>query len=448
MPRQPVVITGVGIVSAIGTGRESFFESLLNARSGIRSLSERNDGGAKPPTDQEPDGLWIGAPVTDFEPKQYVKPRKALKVMCREIQTAFAAAQLAAQDAGLGEDVPAHDQGAIAPDRLGVVFGSEIFFNPPEELIESIRACVDEAGKLHPGRFGGAARREVMPLWMLKYLPNMPACQVGISLNSRGPNNSLVLGDVSGPAAVLESESYLQRGIADMVFAGATGTRLGATRLLYRTDMPTANRNGVAIEDASRPHASDSSGVVGGEAAASLVIESAEHASKRGAKVLAEITATASRFHASKAMETTKRTTEVETPATRASAKAIEASIRAVMGEAAISSKDIGAIISHGLGERQMDAAEATAITVCEITAPAVAVAASIGHAGAASGMMSLATGALVAAECKVPPTRGAGPDRGLNLIQETQPLAAPYVLCLSHTSDGSAMAVLLKSLR
>ena len=67
-----------------------------------------------------------------------------------------------------------------------------------------------------------------MPLWMLKYLPNMPACHVGISVNARGPNNSIVQGDVSAPAALIEGVSYINRGAAKIVITGASGTRINS----------------------------------------------------------------------------------------------------------------------------------------------------------------------------------------------------------------------------
>src|SRR5210317_378824 len=115
MPRSNVVITGLGVVSSIGIGGESFFQSLLAKRSGIRSLADRTDEGAKPPETGELDGIWIGGPILDFEPKQFVRPRKALKVMCREIQTAYAATQLAIDHAELTAAFPAEPAGVLEP---------------------------------------------------------------------------------------------------------------------------------------------------------------------------------------------------------------------------------------------------------------------------------------------------------------------------------------------
>ncbi|MEM6366579.1 MAG: beta-ketoacyl synthase N-terminal-like domain-containing protein, partial [Planctomycetota bacterium] len=252
------MITGVGIVSSIGTGQSDFFDALMSGQSGIRSLADRTDHDARPPDDASSDelidGVWIGSPVVDFDAKQFVRPRKALKVMCREIQMAFAASQLAIQHADLGNYLPSTPDGRLKPERVAVVFGSANFLNPPAELAESVKRCLDENGNVQTGQFGDAARREVMPLWMLKYLPNMPACQVGISINAQGPNNSLVLGDVSGPAALIESQSYLQRGLADLALVGATGTRINATRMCFRHDFPIAQRGPHELANTSRPH--------------------------------------------------------------------------------------------------------------------------------------------------------------------------------------------------
>ena len=123
--------------------------------------------------------------MADFDPKQYVRPRKSLKVMSRDIQLAFAAADLACVDAGL-RDHP------IAPERLGVVFGAALIPGELDELIGTYRNCMID-GKFDFRRWGPAAMAELFPLWMLKYLPNMPACHIGIGQDARGPNNSITI---------------------------------------------------------------------------------------------------------------------------------------------------------------------------------------------------------------------------------------------------------------
>ena len=109
---QDIVITGFGVVSPIGIGVEAFWDSLLAKRSGVGSLSCA-EGTALP--------VKFGAEIKNFEGKKYVKPRKSIKVMCREIQSGYTSATMAMEDAGLAP-------GDVDPDRFGVVLGSEMFY--------------------------------------------------------------------------------------------------------------------------------------------------------------------------------------------------------------------------------------------------------------------------------------------------------------------------------
>src|SRR5215467_4817334 len=115
---RDVVITGLGVVSPIGIGREAFWSSLCAGRSGVRQVT-RFDTSAFP--------VHIGAEVIDFDPKAYVRPRKSLKVMSREIQYGFAAADMAMTAAGL-------QQGQAEPERFGIVFAAEMIYCGLDEL--------------------------------------------------------------------------------------------------------------------------------------------------------------------------------------------------------------------------------------------------------------------------------------------------------------------------
>ena len=282
--------------------------------------------------------------------KQYVRPRKALKVMCREIQTAFAASQIAVESAGLADQLPAEPGGRWKPSELGTVFGSEMFYGPPKEMEDTIRACLSDEGRFDDSKFGAAAMKQIMPLWMLKYLPNMPACHVGIALNAHGPNNSVVLGDVSGPAAVIEAVSCIERGIAKLMIAGATGTRISTTRMNYRGDLPIPELFD-PIEFSSRPHDPTSKGVVGGEGAATLVLETSQHAAQRDIKPIARIVAYASRFVPSQGMHRALRSNALNDLGARGSSKAIRLAIDAALDDAGISSQQIALVVSHAMGD-------------------------------------------------------------------------------------------------
>ena len=202
-PKQEIVITGLGVVSPIGIGKEAFWAALREGRSGIRTVDLPEDPDLAPP---------IGGAVADFDPKQYVRPRKSLKVMSRDIQLGFAAADLACLDAGLREK-------PIDPERLGVVFGAGMISCELDELAGTYRGCTVD-GVFDFRRWGTVAMAELFPLWMLKYLPNMPACHIGIGQDARGPNNSITLGEVSSLSALAEAVRIVERSQADVIIAG------------------------------------------------------------------------------------------------------------------------------------------------------------------------------------------------------------------------------------
>ncbi|MEZ6091114.1 MAG: beta-ketoacyl synthase N-terminal-like domain-containing protein [Pirellulaceae bacterium] len=167
----------------------------------------------------------FGGQLTDFDPKAYVRPRKTLKVMCRELQTAFSACSMATQHSEL-------DIESVAKERVGTVFGSEMLYGEPDEIYSTVARSSPE-GRFQPDLWGESAMKEIFPLWMLKYLPNMAACHYGIALGALGPNNTIVMGDTSGLSALIESISVIQRDAADVMVVCSTGTRVSLPRLLY-----------------------------------------------------------------------------------------------------------------------------------------------------------------------------------------------------------------------
>src|SRR5438309_272813 len=139
---RQVVITGIGVVSPIGIGLDEFWNSLRSGTSGIRSTSFLC---GSPPNSR------IAAEVLDFNPSTFTKTReqkKAIRVMCREIQLGFAAASLALDDAGIKD-------GDMDPERLGVEFGANLMLSPPDDLAEANFACSDTATReFHYERWG------------------------------------------------------------------------------------------------------------------------------------------------------------------------------------------------------------------------------------------------------------------------------------------------------
>lgn len=205
---QEVVITGLGIVCPLGIDREPVWAALESHTSGIRRIDRFAEAGFP---------VTIGGEVPNFDGKQYVQPRKSLKVMCRETQQAFTAAEFAWADATLGD-------ATIDPERLGVVLGANVFRSDMEETVPVYRATSTD-GEFDFGKWD-AAFKELYPLWMLKYLPNMAACHIGIAKDARGPNNTIVQGDVSALLSIIEAADTIARGHADVMLTGATGSLL------------------------------------------------------------------------------------------------------------------------------------------------------------------------------------------------------------------------------
>ena len=119
---DPIVVTGVGVISALGLTWENFTAAIISGRSGVVDLLSRQgiDGVATHPAQtRDIDGrsVSIGAPIIGFDPKQYVRPRKALKVMCREIQTAYAACEGAIESSTLRDSLPSSRIGSVVSDE-------------------------------------------------------------------------------------------------------------------------------------------------------------------------------------------------------------------------------------------------------------------------------------------------------------------------------------------
>lgn len=419
---RETVITGLGAVSPLGVGVRAYWEALLAGNSGIGILPHRN-----PESSAGRDS--VGGFIRDFDPKAHVRPRKTLKVMSRELQTAFAAAVMAYRDSAL--EAYLESQSNFDRQRIGTVFGSEMLYGSPGELSDTIREAASPGQVASLPAYGPAAMKHIYPLWMLKYLPNMAACHVGIAVRALGPNNTIVLGDSSAPAALIESISCIDRGIADVMFTGATGNNVNESGILYRGSVPLGSIRD-PLEDSSIPFGGSRDGAIGGEAAAAMLVESAEHAAARKATPLARIAGSAVRFIPAEG---------------RGSPAAIAAVIEAACDQAAVRAADLGAVVSFGVGDPLQDRAEQQVLAAVLPEVPVTAPVAAIGHCGAASGSIHLVTAVLMLLHRQIPPTRTADqvPDaEPVNVCMRVRPLERDSVLVLTHTPQGHAAAIVL----
>jgi 3-oxoacyl-[acyl-carrier-protein] synthase II len=256
--RERVVITGAGALTPVGIGIEEYWRNLVAGRGGVGRISRFN-----------PDRLAckIGAEVKGFNPTDYMTP-KIVRETDFFIQLALAAAQMALLDSGV--DLEKED-----PYRVGVVFGTSI---------GGIVTIVDGQDKME-GRHGSV---RISPHFIPKMLTNMAAGQISIHYGLRGPNLTVTTACASGTDAVGNALRLLQRGEADIVIAGGAESLFCALVLagLYAARaVSTRNDN---PDRASRPFDRQRDGMVMGEGAGALILETLEHARRRGAPVLAE----------------------------------------------------------------------------------------------------------------------------------------------------------------
>lgn len=414
---REVVITGLGIVSPIGVGRDEVWQSLSAKRSGVRPIAELAAAN------------WIapwGGDVRDFDPKEYIQPRKSIKVMSREIQLASASAEMAWQDAGLAE-------ATIDPERFGAIGAAGLLYCELEELHQPFKSWINQED-FDIEQWSKLAMGEMYPLWMLKYLPNMPACHIGIRYDARGPNNTIAEGEVSSLLAVAEGAEMIRRDLCDVVVVGGTGSRINITDIMWHAGARVSRDDSVEPAAVCRPFDLNRSGMVYGEGAAELVLESRDHAERRGVRPIARIAAAANRYEPS--AETLLPTGD-----------AIRRAILAAMASAKLESFHIGHVNAHGISTLEDDRAEAQAIRAALGDVPVTAPKSFFGNLGHGSGMVELAVDLIALANGAIPPTLNfetPDPECPVSVVTDARPIERKSFVKLNHNATGQAAAVVV----
>jgi len=340
--RRRVAITGMGVVCPLGNSPSAMWEALSAGRSGVGALTT---------LPQLDDLVHYGGEARDFtgaigdfgELDKALKKsiRKALKVMCRETMMAVAVAQQAVADAGFGEQ-------PMDAERSGVVFGSDYMLSPPGDFTDGMIKCGAQEKFEYP-HWGQDGLREMNPLWMLKYLPNMPGSHIAIMNDLRGPNNSLTLREISGMMAIREAAQTIERGHADCMIAGATGTRIHSFKTIHAVQTEQLADPSLDPAEASRPFDANRTGMVVGEGSGAIVLEELETARARGATIYGEVIGTGSSVVASAAVDRPHRV-------------ALANAARSAVTESKLDADQIGHINAHGLATTEGDTQEAQAL--------------------------------------------------------------------------------------
>lgn len=419
MDSRRVVITGIGVVSAAGIGRQAYWEHLAAGRSGIG-----------PPTSLDLTGFpcRLVAEVKEFDARRLVAQRKAVKVMCREIQLAVGATQLALEDAKL--------LGHLEPERTGVNFGAGLMVSDIDELGAAFSRSLDGQGRFELKRFGREGLASLFPLWLLKYLPNMHACHISIFYDCQGPNNTITAGDCSAVQAIGEAMHIIARGDADVFLAGGADAKLTPLNLLRYELLGWLTHH---EEAAPAPFDRQRDGLVVGEGAVCFVLEELSHARRRQARILGELIGYGCAWEPGEIRQHRQQGGEL--------------AMRAALEDAGVQPGEVGVVLAHGLGLRAADLAEAQALERVfgpeDRQPPVTAIKPLTGHVSAAAGGLELAAGCLAVTKGVVPPTihcRELDPECHVNLVKDgARQRQVHLALVNSFSFGGQSSALLLR---
>ena len=433
---REVVITGAGILTPLGCEVAAVFEAACRGESATTAEAGLNTARFTSrvlgPLPKEADLL------AGFRKDQARYVRKNSKVMCRDTILAVGSSGRAVPSAALplGEGSE-----AVLPTidhrRFGIIYGAS--YMPPEieDFIATVQVSMGPDGEVDLQRWGRDGIPRMTPLWLLKFLPNMPACHMGIVWDCQGPSNSLPCNEASGLLAVGEAFRHVARGTADIMLAGGTESKVNASSVLrFALLGNAAMRFNSEPQSAHRPFDVDRDGSVAAEGAATLVVEAAEHQVAGGRKARARI----------KGFGSACATTRPNVP--EVSGAAIARAMRAALRDAGLNPGDIDAVVAHGAAVPSQDVAEAAAIRTVLGDVPVTCFAGGMGNVGAGHGPVDLALACeMLAAGC-VPPVRNcervdpACPIRVVTGRPLEKPLARVMVLSAAIAAQCAAMII------
>lgn len=253
-----VVVTGVGLVTPLGTGVKKTWNALCEGKSGIGRIT-RFDASLLP--------VQIAGEVKDFDPEEYIE-KKELKKMDLFIQYALAASLMAVKDCGLVID-------ESNQERVGVMVGAGIGGLP---AIEKWHKVYLESGP-----------KRITPFFIPMVIINLASGQISIALNAKGPNSCAVTACATGTHSIGDAFRVIQRGDADVMIAGGCESAITPLCIGGFHAMKALSTRNDEPEKASRPFDRERDGFVVGEGAGVLVLEELESAKRRGAQIYAEI---------------------------------------------------------------------------------------------------------------------------------------------------------------
>jgi len=406
--KKRVVVTGLGAITPIGMGKQEFWQALLEGKSGVARITRFD------PTDYT---TQIAGEVKNFDATQYIDKKEA-KRMDRFTQFAIAAAKMALEDSGL--DLKTEDL-----QRIGTVVGTGI--GGIDTLNDQYKVLFDKG----PNR--------ISPFFVPMMIANMAAGQVSINMGLQGPCSCVITACATGTNSIGDAFKIIQRGDADVMFAGGTEAAVSPAAMAGFCSMKALSTRNDEPEKASRPFDKGRDGFVMGEGAGIVVLESLEHAVARGATIYAEISGygtNADAYH-------------ITAPAPEGvqAAKCMELAVK----DAGIQTTDVDYINAHGTSTPLNDKNETLAIKALFGDHAAKLAISSIksmtGHLLGASGGIEFIATVLTVANDMIPPTinyETPDPELDLDYVPNTARKQAVNVALSNSFGFGGHNATLL----
>jgi 3-oxoacyl-[acyl-carrier-protein] synthase II len=409
MSREPgrrAVITGLGAFTPIGNDPETFWRNLTAGVSGVARIASYD------PSDEE---VQIAAEVKDFDPRTWID-FKAARRMSRFSQLAVAAAAQAIESSGLQVTDANRDDIAVVVNTGGGGIG---------DVATGERVFLEQGGK------------RVSPFMVPMLSPSMAACQISIQNKLRGPVITSVAACASGVQAFVEAQRLIEHGDVDVVIAGGTESAILPVAFAALANMGALSKRNDDPTGASRPFDATRDGFVFGEAAGVLVIESAEHAERRGATIIAEVAGgalTGDAFHIS-----------APDPSGYGATQAMVRALR----DAGVAAEEVDYIVAHGTSTPLNDATETKAIHAAfGEHAAKLAISSNksmVGHTLGAAGAVSALAATLAIRDGRIPPTINYStpdPDCDLDYVPNTARDATVRLALVNGFGFGGQNAV------
>jgi 3-oxoacyl-[acyl-carrier-protein] synthase II len=366
MAKRRVVVTGVGLVTPLGTGTKKTWGNICAGTSGVGLITR---------FDTSEYAVKIAAEVKDFQAEDFIE-KKLAKHLDLFVQYAIAAAKLAFEDSGAVID-------ESNCQRVGVITGCGMGGLPTIE--QNHLSCLERGSK------------RISPFFIPMAIPNMPSGHISMQLGAKGPNLALSTACAAGTHAVGEAYRSIVYGSCDMVVTGGSESVICPLGVGGFSAMKALSTRNDAPEQASRPFDKDRDGFIMSEGSGMLIVEELEHALKRGATIYAEITgygASSDAYHIAAPPE---------------NGEGAARCLRMALDDAGLSPEDIDYVNAHGTSTPLNDRCETQAIkTVFGDHAKSLAISSTksmTGHMLGAAGGIEAAFTALSIHEQIAPPT-------------------------------------------